>query len=240
MENVFSNILHSLASSLKGCRWLAYPVMSLMLAAPMACSNDAPPMGNTVVGRDSLPVMVTRGVSKIITDSGVMRYKIIAEEWRIYDKTTPPRWEFPKGLFLERYDNKFKVDLRFAADSAWLYDQYYWKLRGHVSLDDKTSQSKLRTQELYWNMRTGELSSNVYTFLKEPQQEIEGNWFRATLQNGRPTKYHVKQSRGFMPMGDIGASPSPSASQGNTSSTKADTSTIQPAHEAPIHRPKSM
>ena len=86
---------------------------------PLSCTNDAPPMGNTVTGRDSLPVMTTYGVSKLITDSGVVRYKIITEEWRIYDKTTPPRWEFPKGLFLERYDNKFKVDLRFAADSAW-------------------------------------------------------------------------------------------------------------------------
>ena len=218
---------------------MAYPLLFLSLLAPLACSNDAPPMDNTVVGRDSLPVMVTRGVSKIITDSGVMRYKIITEEWRIFDKTTPPRWEFPKGLFLERYDNKFKVDLRFAADSAWLYDQNVWKLRGHVLLDDKTSQSKLRTEELYWNMRTGELSSNVYTFLKEPQQEIEGNWFRATLQNGRPTKYHVKQSRGFMPMGDIGASQTTPNASSDTSS-KADTSSAaQPMREGPLSRPKS-
>lgn len=45
-------------------------------------------MGARVVNRDSLPVMTTRGVSKLITDSGVVRYKIIAEEWRVYDRTT--------------------------------------------------------------------------------------------------------------------------------------------------------
>ena len=212
--------------------------MLLLLASPMGCSNDAPPLGNTVVGRDSLPVMVTRGVSKIITDSGIIRYKIITEEWRIFDKTTPPRWEFPKGLFLERYDNRYKVDLRFAADSAWLYDQNVWKLRGHVLLDDKTSQSKLRTEELFWNMHTGELWSNVYTFLKEPNQEIEGNWFRATLQNGHPTKYHIKQSRGFIPMGDMGASTNTSSPQNGT--TDADTTASQPQHDAPISRPKSV
>lgn len=203
----------------------------------ISCTNDAPPMGNTVVGRDSLPVMVTRGVSKIITDSGVTRYKIITEEWRIYDKTTPPRWEFQKGLFLERYDDRFKVNLRFSADSAWLYDQKYWKFRGHVLLDDKTSDSKLRTQELYWNMRTGELSSNVYTFLKEPHQEIEGNWFRAVLQNGYPTKYHIKQSRGFMPMGDIASSSSPSVVHDEESSVKSDTSSIEFIRERPMSRP---
>lgn len=210
-----------------------------MLTVPLSCTNDAPPMGNTVIGRDSLPVMTTYGVSKLITDSGVVRYKIIAEEWRIYDKTTPPRWEFPKGLFLERYDNKFKVNLRFAADSAWLYNQNVWKLRGNVVLDDKTSQSRLRTQELYWNMQTGEMASNVHTTLKQPQQEIEGTWFRATMQNGRPTQYHIRQSRGFMPMGDAAGpqQPQPNASD-NGGQTQAD-STQQPKRDAPVSHPKT-
>lgn len=165
--------------------------------------------------------------------------QIIAEEWRIYDKTTPPRWEFPKGLFLERYDNKFKVNLRFAADSAWLYNQNVWKLRGNVVLDDKTSQSRLRTQELYWNMQTGEMASNVHTILKQPQQEIEGTWFRATMQNGHPTQYHIRQSRGFMPMGDVAGpqQPQPNASD-NGGQAQAD-STQQPKRDAPVSHPKT-
>lgn len=182
-------------------------------------------MGARVVNRDSLPVMTTRGVSKLITDSGVVRYKIIAEEWRVYDRTTPPRWEFPKGLFLERYDDKFKVDMRFCADSAWLYNQNFWKLKGHVMLDDKSAQSRLRTEELYWNMQTGELSSNVHTFLKQPQQEIEGNWFRATIRNGHPTQYHVKQSRGFMPMNDGFTTGGGTAQSTNTAQPNDTTST---------------
>lgn len=201
----------------------------------VACSNDAPPMGNTVRGRDSLPVMTTYGVSKLITDSGIIRYKIITEEWRIFDKTNPPRWEFPKGLFLERYNDKFKVDMRFTADSAWLYNQNVWKLRGHVLLDDETAQSSLRTEELFWNMKTGEMASNVYSVLKQPQQKIEGTWFRATMRNGRPTQYHVKQSRGFMPMGDMGATnnaaPAPSASD-----NKETDSTATQTREAPTAR----
>ena len=229
MYKAFITLLH---------KWHVAALLT-MLTVPLSCTNDAPPMGNTVIGRDSLPVMTTYGVSKLITDSGVVRYKIIAEEWRIYDKTTPPRWEFPKGLFLERYDNKFKVNLRFAADSAWLYNQNVWKLRGNVVLDDKTSQSRLRTQELYWNMQTGEMASNVHTTLKQPQQEIEGTWFRATMQNGRPTQYHIRQSRGFMPMGDAAGpqQPQPNASD-NGGQTQAD-STQQPKRDAPVSHPKT-
>lgn len=189
-------------------------------------------MGNAVRGRDSLPAMVSYGVSKLISDSGVIRYKLIAEEWRVYDKTLPPRWEFPKGIFLERYDDKFKVNLHITADSAWLYNQKTWKLRGHIILDDQAAKTHLSTEELYWNMQTGELSSNVYTRLTEPNQEIEGNWFRATIINKRVTQYHVRQSRGFMPMGDMGNS--------TTASTPADTTRADslPMRDGPISHPK--
>ena len=227
---------HALVAFTRGWVWMS--VAHILMLLPLSCTNDAPPMGNRVVGRDSLPVMTTYGVSKLITDSGVIRYKVIAEEWRIFDKTTPPRWEFPKGLFLERYDDKFKVDMRFSADSAWLYDQNVWKLHGNVVLDDKTTMSRLRTQELFWNMRTGELASNVHTYLKEPHQEIEGTWFRAVIQNGRPTKYHIKQSRGFMPMNGMGeATAAPTNSQ--TQSSQNDSTQQPPQHEAPVSKPKS-
>ena len=70
-----------------------------------------------------MPVMVTRGVSKLISDSGLVRYKIISEEWRVYDKTTPQRQEFLRGIYFQRFSTKFTPDLdlmrrtfRFVAD----------------------------------------------------------------------------------------------------------------------------
>ncbi len=192
-------------------------------------------MGSAVRNRDSLPVMVTTGVSKLISDSGVTRYKIVAEEWRVYDKTTPPRWEFPKGVFLERYDDKFKVNLHITADSAWLYNQKLWELRGHVTLHDEAAGTRLYTQELFWDMNTGELRSDVHTRLIEPDQEIEGNWFRATIINRQLTSYHVRQGKGFMPMSDKDTAPAaPSPAPGDTTQV----STGIPPREAPSSRPK--
>ena len=62
-----------------------------LLAALWSCTSDAPPTAAAVRQRDSLPVMTTWGVSKLISDSGVVRYKLIAERWDIYDLTNPPR-----------------------------------------------------------------------------------------------------------------------------------------------------
>lgn len=191
-------------------------------------------MSSAIRHRDSLPVMVTRGVSKLISDSGIIRYKLIAEEWQVYDKTKPPRWTFPKGIFLERYDDKFKVNLHITADSAWLYDQKTWVLKGHVVLDDQAARTHLTTEQLNWNMNTGLMSSDVYTHLIQPDQEIEGNWFRATVVNRQLTRYHVRQTRGFMPMSDTGGTGGPAPA--STDTTHADTI---PARSAPVSRPRN-
>ena len=88
------------------------------------------------------------------------------------------------------------------------------------------------SNELYWNMRTGALSSDVYTKLIKPNEEIEGNWFRATVVNKQLTSYHVKQTKGFMPMSDNAGT--------TTASQPADTAQTDSTNfrEAPQSRPK--
>ncbi len=215
-------------------RTIAFLLLSATIAGSIlsGCANEAPPMGSAVQNRDSLPVMVTKGVSKLISDSGIIRYKIVAEEWKVYDRTNPPRWEFEKGIFLERFDDKFKTNMHITADSAVLYNQNLWKLRGHIVLRDDAMHTILHTNELYWNMHTGELSSDVYTKLIKPDEEIEGNWFRATVVNKQLTSYYVKQTKGFMPMSDTSgdtAAPQPS------DTAQVDSSAMR---EAPMSRPK--
>ena len=82
---------------------ITLPLLLAGLGLFSGCTNEAPPMSRLAGERDSLPLMTTYGVSKLISDSGIMRYRIIAEEWRLYDKTKPPRQVFPKGVFMQRY-----------------------------------------------------------------------------------------------------------------------------------------
>lgn len=162
-----------------------------------ACSGEAPPVADSVEERDSAAMMITRGVSKLISDSGMMRYKIVAEEWQMFDRTTPPRQYFPKGLFLERYDDRFRVDMHITADTAWCYDQNLWELRGRVFIHDERQQTTFATEELYWNMREHRFYSNKYMRIRLPDRELEGDRFTSDEQL---TRYHISQSKGFMPM----------------------------------------
>lgn len=167
-----------------------------------ACGNEAPPMGEAVKTRDSLPVMTTYGVSKLISDSGIIRYKIIAEEWRVFDRTQPPRQEFPKGLFLARFDEKFRTNLYITADTAFWYDQNLWEMRGNVFIKNLENETTFSTEELFWDMTRHKVYSNKYIHIVEPDQELEGNWFES---DEKMNVYHVRKTKGYMPVPQEGS-----------------------------------
>lgn len=178
---------------------LALPVLLAGLGLLAACTNEAPPMSQLTAQRDSLPLMTTYGVSKLISDSGVMRYRIIAEEWRMYDKTKPPRQVFPKGIFLQRLDKAMLTDFYITADTAWCYDERKWHLKGHVYMEDKQKGTRVKTDELYWDMQQHLLSSDCYTHVWQPGEELEGDRFRAKVVGNEPTQYHIWNAKGYMP-----------------------------------------
>lgn len=163
-----------------------------------ACSDSAPPSASAIKVRDSASVMTTYGVSKLISDSGLIRYKVVAEEWRVYDRTNPPRHTFPKGLLLERFNQKFHVEMYVTADTAYWYNQNLWELRGRVkvwNLDGTVFSSQL----LYWDMKTHEFYSNVFSHLKTPDKEVEGTSFRSDEQMRH---YTINNSHAVFPIPD--------------------------------------
>lgn len=143
--------------------------------------------------------MVTTGVSKLISDSGIIRYRIVAEEWRMLDRTNPPRQEFLKGIFMERFDEHFLPNLTIEADTAYCYDQHLWELRGRVRIVNREKGTVFTTEELFWNMDEHLIYGSKYMRIVEPEQEIEGDSFEADEQLNH---YLVRQSRGFMPLPD--------------------------------------
>lgn len=178
-------------------RLLLIATMLLNVAAfLLSCGGKTTPQEDAIEKRDSMPVLVTHGVSKLISDSGVVRYKIIAEEWRVFDKTQPPRQEFKRGVILQRFDEKFKVNLFITADTAFCYDNNLWELRGRVFIKNYETATVFRTEELFWNMGEHRFYNHRYMYIRTPDREIEGDSFSA---NESLTKFEVFKSRGFMP-----------------------------------------
>lgn len=172
--------------------------MTVMLIFTISCADDAPNHAPSVNEQDSLPFMQSRGISTLISDSGIMRYKITAEEWDIYNTTNPPKWVFIKGLLLEKFDTTFHIDWFIQSDTAYCYNQQLWELRGRVVVRNQEG-TVFTSEELFWDMDRHEMYSHLFMRIRTPERMIQGYNFRS---NEQMTKYNIEGSQGEAPFND--------------------------------------
>ena len=181
-------------------RWLPlFLIISFSQFLNISCSDKQEHIAAAIDENDSLAFMRSKGISTLISDSGVMRYKLVAEEWDIYTNTNPPSWKFMKGLLMERFDEGFHIDLHVEADTAYLHEQRLWELRGRVVIHNVEG-TLFRTEELFWDMNEHEMWSTKYMRIKTTDQELEGTDFRS---NEQMTDYYVSNSKGAFPVSDV-------------------------------------
>ena len=87
-----------------------------------ACEEQTEHTAPAINDRDSVSTMITNGVNTLISDSGLIKYRIVAERWEINQRRNPQRWIFDKGLFMTQFDEKFHVQLYIQCDTAYHFD----------------------------------------------------------------------------------------------------------------------
>lgn len=143
---------------------------------------------------DSLAVMSTFDVNTIISDSGRISYKIIADEWRIFDKRNPPHWAFEKGVYLEKFDRDMNVEATIKCDTAYYYsEQKIWKLISNVNIRNSNDE-KFFTDLLFWNQETEKIYSDAYIRIEQTDQVTEGYGFSA---NQNLTIWQINNTKGI-------------------------------------------
>ncbi len=173
----------------------------VILAALTACGGDvkehtAPP----IYDRDSVSMMTSYGVNTLISDSGVIKYRIVTERWDVNVVRQPSRWTFEKGVFFEQFDEKFHVQAYIQADTAWYYDQKkLWHLRGRVRIRNINGLI-YTSEELFWDGMAHELYSNVFSKVVTPERSMEGSYFRSDEQMRH---YLVSNSKGSFEREDM-------------------------------------
>ena len=170
-----------------------------VLLCSIACSSGEGRPTQKVQSGDSLPFMHSIGVSTLISDSGVIRYHLVAEEWDIYTPSNKAAtWKFIKGLLMLRLDENFNVDLYVQADTAYLHEQTTWELRGRVRIRNVQG-TRFNTEELFWNLDKHEMWNHTHMTIITPERTLEGTEFRS---NEQMTRYSVANSKGDFPMSD--------------------------------------
>lgn len=172
-------------------------LLGLMLICLSSCHQEKKFYADAVDDRASMPVLDTRDVQTLISDSGVTRYRIKAPVWQIYDKAKPAYWEFPEGVYLEKFASDLSVDAFLEADYGY-YDQdaESWHLLGNVHALNLEGE-RFDTPELYWNQQDERVYSDSVITITKKTSEIHGIGFDS---NSDMTKYTIRQVTGIIPI----------------------------------------
>ena len=181
-------------------------VRSLLVVVPLllflaSCEEMQEHTAPAVHDRDSASVMTSYGVNTLISDSGVIKYRIVTEKWEVNQVKNPKLWIFTKGLFLEQFDEKFHVEAYILADTAYnYYERKLWELRGRVRIRTKDG-LRFSSEELFWDQNRHEMYSHRFSHVITPERELQGTYF---LSDERMTHYTISNSKGSFVRGKDG------------------------------------
>ena len=157
-------------------------VAVVMLLFFSACFSERKQMGDAVTNRDSLPALETHDVTTLISDSGVIRYRITTPLWLVYDKLNPSRWSFEKGVYVENFDENNDVTAEIKADTAYYYDKKkLWELRGHVDIHNQQGE-RFNTELLFWDQDSQKVYSDAFIRIEQTDRVITGHGFDSNQQ----------------------------------------------------------
>ena len=172
-------------------------IVLLFLGLP-SC-NKQKELAEAIKDNDSIPDMKTLGVTTLISDSGMIRYKIITAEWLIYNDVDTPFWAFEKGIYLEKFDTLFHIDSSIKADTAYYYEpKKLWELKGNVHIRSQRG-DKFDTQLLFWDQREEKIYSDKYIRIEQPDRILTGYGFES---NQQMTEYQIYNNTGVFAVED--------------------------------------
>lgn len=146
---------------------------------------------------DSIVSMLTRDVTTLISDSGMTRYRISTKLWLVYDEARRPSWKFRNGLYLEQFDNNFKVEATIRCDSAiYFKSEKLWRLDGNIVIRN-AKKELIETEQLFWDQAAHEVRSDSFVHIERADRILEGYGFRSDEQL---RNYMLNKPSGIFPI----------------------------------------
>ena len=154
-------------------------------------------MTESVTDIKHTPQVYADSITTIVSDSGIIRYRIIAPDWYVYEKADTPYWDFPNGLRFERFDENYNVDAEIECDRAVYYSKLeLWKLNDNVEATN-LSQEEFYTNELYWDQKEERVYSDSAITIIQKDRKIHGVGFES---NQTFSRYSIRQPKGTIPI----------------------------------------
>lgn len=178
---------------------LSISIFFVLVLSLLSCRKEVRLQADAIDNRADMPVLDARDVTTLISDSGITRYRIKTPSWQVYDKSTPAHWEFPEGIYLEKFSPDLSADAFMEADYAYYNeDDQLWHLVGNVHALNLEGE-RFDTQELFWSQHDEKVYSDSLITITRATSVISGVGFRS---NQEMTKYVILHPTGYFPIED--------------------------------------
>jgi LPS export ABC transporter protein LptC len=152
---------------------------------------------SAIADRAAMPALEGTDVTTLISDSGVTRYRIKAKKWLVFDKADTPYWEFPEGIYLEKFNMDLEADATVEADYAYYNEPAQrWTLKGNVEAMNLEGE-KFETPLLYWDQKSESVYSDSSITITRETSIIKGVGFQS---NQEMTNYTIQYPTGVFPI----------------------------------------
>lgn len=208
----------------------------IMAAATIAsCGGDNIKDVTGNVDPENFATMTTRDVESMISDSGVTRYRILSPLWLVFDEAREPKWKFPEGLHIERFDETFHPEATIDCDSATYFkSRQLWRLDGHVKVLN-TLGERFLTQQLFWDQRNEKVYSDSFIHIERADRVMEGYGFTS---NQKMTQFSVRNVSAILPAEQFKPGENQPSDSVDASSTVLQATAPADTTDAPRRQPR--
>lgn len=151
----------------------------------------------SISDRKNAPVLYEDSITALVSDSGILRYRLTAMKWYVFDKADTPYWDFPDGIRFERFDINYNIDAAIECDKAVYFSEMEkWHLEGNIRAQNLNGE-RFYTDELYWDQKNETVESDEKITIIQKDKKILGKGFRA---NQTFSQYTILQPTGIFPV----------------------------------------
>lgn len=104
--------------------------------------------------------------------------------------------EFPKGVFIEFFDETGRVTHNLRANHAYFFkSEEHWRGRGNVELKNLLKEEQLNTEELFWKPKDQKIYTEKFVTIRQAGDVLYGEGLTA---NEDLTEYVITKPSGDM------------------------------------------
>jgi LPS export ABC transporter protein LptC len=151
-----------------------------LVAMLFACTNTSNDVKNLFFTQN-LPIAIAKDMHHVYKDSGRITSKLNTALLKDYsNRKNHPYKEFPKGVLVTSFDNNGKDSITIRGDYGLTYAKtFISELHGNVVIINHAAASKLETEQLFWDQKTGYFYSEKKFTLTSPDNIINGVGFES-------------------------------------------------------------